>query len=155
MNSDKILREQLLALLKGGNAHLALNKAFKDFPPEKFNTKISNVGYTPWQLLEHMRICQWDILEFIRDPEHVSPDWPDGYWPEPGKTANEIMWRNTLDQFFADLESIIEFVNDPKSDLYADLPHASGYNLLREILLVADHNSYHMGQFLLMKKSLR
>jgi hypothetical protein len=152
MSNDKVMRAQLLALLRGGNAHLDFDQAVAEFPAEYTNRKPFNVPYTPWHLLEHIRIAQWDILEFIRNPEHVSPDWPEGYWPAPDEQADEARWQQTLAEFRADLKAIQDLVTDPKTDLLAPIPHAEGYTIFREILLVADHNAYHIGEFAILRQ---
>jgi len=152
MNKDEIVREQLLSLLQGGNAHMSFDQAVADFPLDEVNTHPPNVPYTPWRLLEHMRIAQWDILEFIRNPNHVSPEWPEGYWPAPDEQADESQWKETINRFQADLQALQEIVKDPDTDLYAPLPHGEKYNILREILIVADHNAYHIGEFALLRQ---
>ncbi len=152
MSPDRILRQQLLALLRGGHAHMDYDSMIKDFPIDRINDSPANVPYSPWHLLEHMRITQWDILEFIRKPEHKSPDWPRGYWPNPGATADEGQWHATVERFKNDLNELIALAEDPDTDLYTDLPHAEGYTILREILLVADHNAYHIGEFAILRQ---
>jgi hypothetical protein len=152
MKEDKVVRQQLLALLNGGNAHMDYDAMITDFPLDRINETPPNVPYSPWQLLEHLRITQWDILEFIRDPDHESPDWPRGYWPSPGSTADESRWKSTVDAFRADLQDLTALVEDPETDLYSDLVHAEGYTILREILLVADHNAYHIGEFAILRQ---
>ncbi len=151
MAGDLVAREQLLKLLSGGNAHMRFEEAIANYPPDAINRKPPNVGYTPWHLLEHMRIAQWDILEFIRNPAHVSPDWPEGYWPSPDQEANEGDWLRTIREFQSDQKTLQELVSDPRTDLFAPLPHAQGYNIFREILLVADHNAYHLGEFAILR----
>jgi hypothetical protein len=152
MDADKVVREQLLYLLRGGNAHLTFDQAVVDFPLGYINTQPPKVSYTPWHLLEHIRIAQSDILEFVRDPDHVSPPWPDGYWPPLDEEADEAQWGQTLSDFRADLRALQELVEDPNRSLYTDLPHAPGYTVLREILLVADHNAYHIGEFAVLRQ---
>ena len=147
MKDDQIVRDQLLALLRGGQAYMQFDQAVVDFPAEHFNTRPPNMDYSPWHLLEHLRIAQWDILEFIRNPDHVSPEWPAGYWPSPREEADEARWLETLRQFRADSEALQAIVTDPATDLYAALPAGEKYNVLREILVVADHNAYHLGEF--------
>jgi hypothetical protein len=149
--SDEVVREQLLALLRGGHAHMDFDDAVADFPPEAMNERAPNVTYTPWELLEHIRIAQWDILAFIQDPDHVSPDWPQGYWPAEGETATEEIWDRTVEQVRSDREALIALVEDPGTDLAAPLPHAPEYTVLREILTVMDHSGYHLGEFALMR----
>lgn len=151
MSTDSVLREQLIALLRGGNAHMPFEQAVADFPLDKINTCPPNVPYTPWHLLEHIRIAQWDILEFTRDPNHVSPPWPKGYWPAPDTKADQAQWEKTINDFQADLRALEELVQDPNTDFFSDLPHAKGYNVLREVLLVADHNAHHLGEFAILR----
>jgi hypothetical protein len=152
MSSDNIVCEQLLALLRGGNAHMPFDEAVAGFPLAHINDYPPNVPYTPWHLLEHLRIAQWDILEFIRNPAHISPPWPDGYWPPHDARADAAMWASTIAAFQADLNSLQELVADSTTDLYAPLPHARDYNILREILVVADHNAYHIGEFAILRQ---
>lgn len=152
MSNDAAVRTQLVALLKGGNAHMAFDQAVADFPVDQINTQPSHVPYTPWHILEHMRIAQWDILAFIRDPNHRSPDWPVGYWPAVDAVADEHQWQETIDRFRADQQALVDLIEDPETDLYADLPHAPGYTILREILVVSDHNAYHIGEFAILRQ---
>jgi hypothetical protein len=152
MDTDKVVREQLLFLLRGGNAHMSFDQAVAGFPVDHINRQPPNVSYTPWHVLEHMRIAQWDILEFVRDPDHVSPQWPEGYWPAPDEPADESKWEKTINDFRADLRALQEIVEDPSVDLCAPLPHARDYTVLREILLVADHNAYHIGEFAIIRQ---
>lgn len=152
MNSDKVARDQLLALLRGGNAHMPYDQAVADFPMNKVNTKPPNVPYTPWHLLEHIRLSQWDILEFIRNPQHVSPPWPDGYWSDRDAHADKAAWQKTIASFQADLKALRDIVQDPSTDLYAPIPHAKDYTIFREILVVSDHNAYHIGEFAILRQ---
>jgi hypothetical protein len=152
MESDAVLREQLLALLRGGNAHMGFDEAIAEFPLSAINTKPPSVPYSPWHLLEHMRIAQWDILEFIRNPSHESPPWPKGYWPNPHAQADELTWLETISNFQADLSDLEELVKDPGTQLSAPIPHAPDYSIFREILLVGDHNAYHIGEFAILRQ---
>jgi hypothetical protein len=149
---DDAVRKQLLHLLRGGNAHLTLEQAVEGFPMESIDSRAPNVAYSPWQLLEHIRIAQWDILGFVRDPSHVSPSWPEGYWPPAGEAADAARWQQTLRALASDMAALEAIVQDEATDLYADLPHAEGYTILREILLVADHNAYHIGEFAILRQ---
>jgi hypothetical protein len=149
---DKVLREQLLALLRGRNAHLSFDDAIAGFPIEYINTKPPNVSYTPWHLLEHLRLAQWDILEFVRNPNHVSPEWPKGYWPDPASQTDEAGWQQTIAKFKADMQAIEELVQDPGTDFFGPIPHAPEYTVFREVLLVADHNAYHIGEFAILRQ---
>jgi hypothetical protein len=148
------LREHVLYLLRGGGAHVHFDDVVKDFPVEVINRKIAGVPYTPWQVLEHMRLAQWDILGFSRDAAHVSPDWPEGYWAGKDFAADAGAWRKSVEAFRADLKAMEELIADPASDLYAPIPHGTGQTLLREALLVADHNAYHLGVLVVLKRAL-
>ena len=117
MDADRVVREQLLFLLRGGNAHMTFDQAVADFPMERINSLPPNVTYTPWHILEHIRIAQWDILEFTRDPDHVSPRWPEGYWPPPDEQADEVKWEKTIGDFRADLRALQDMVEDSGTDL--------------------------------------
>jgi hypothetical protein len=151
-DADKVLRTQIKALLQGGNAHMSLNEAVANFPLEYINTNPPNVSYTPWHLLEHLRITQWDILEFMRNPTHKSPTWPEGYWPAPDAQADQAIWTKNIAAFCADLDALVELADDTSVDLYTPLPHGSGQNVVRELLLVADHNAYHIGEFAILRQ---
>ena len=151
---DRSLRVHLLYLLRGGGAHIKFEEAINGFPAEFFNARADGVPYTPWQLLEHMRIAQWDILEFSRSAAHVSPKWPEGYWPEEGLAADEEDWRRSVEGFRADLRAVEALVEDEANDLYAKIPHGGGQTLLREALLVADHNAYHLGALVTLRRAL-
>lgn len=152
MNADTVQREQLRALLHDGNAHMSFSEAVAQFPGEYMNATPPNVDYTPWQLLEHLRISQWDILEFIRNPRHVSPEWPEGYWPAQDAKADDAAWQHTCEAFQSDLVALEHIVTDPATDLYTPLPHGGGQTIFREILVVADHNAYHIGEFAILRQ---
>lgn len=149
------LREQLLALLEGGNAHISMEQMVEGFPEAFYNSKFSSIPYSAWELLEHMQIAQWDILEFIRNADHKSPKWPEGYWPEPVKTADKAAWDQTLSRYQKDLHALKSIIRNPETEFFKPLPHAPKYNIFREILLVADHNAYHLGQLLIIKRLLK
>ena len=155
MNTDQGLREHVLQLLRGGHAHLQFDEVVAKFPEELRGRKIRNLPYTAWQLLEHMRIAQWDILEFSRDSTHVSPEWPKGYWPETAAPPSRAAWGKSVKSFREDLEAMIHLVEDPATDLFARIPHGSGQTILREAMLVADHNGYHLGQLVVVKRLLK
>lgn len=152
--SDQALRDHVLFLLKGGGAHLNFEEAIADLPKNLRGTRVENVPHTPWRLLEHMRLCQWDILEFSRNPKHVSPDFPDGYWPEGDAPPDEDAWEKSVQAFRNDLQAMIDLVADPNTDLFAKMPHGDGQTVLRESLLVADHNAYHLGQLVFLRRCL-
>lgn len=155
MSTDKALREHLLYLLGGGGAHVDFETAVRDFPLETINQRAEHVPYTPWQVLEHMRIAQWDILEFSRDGGHVSPPWPEGYWPEEGLGADKDRWDRSIEGFRADLEAMKQLVKDPATDLFTPIEWGTGQTILREALLVADHNAYHLGVLITLKRVLK
>ena len=151
---DRALREHLLYLLRGGGAHVHFEEALEGFPSSLYNARAGGVPYTPWRLLEHMRLAQWDILEFSRDASHVSPPWPDGYWPEESREADEDDWRRSVESFRSDLRAMEALVEDPSTDLYARIPHGDGQTILREALLIADHNAYHLGALVTLRRAL-
>lgn len=148
------LRDHLLELLRGGHAHLRLDKALAGLPPELRGRKAPNLPHTLWQLLEHLRIAQWDILEFSRDEKHVSPDWPSGYWPQTEAPPDDAAWEKSLDAFNRDLQAMQDLVADPKADLFAKIPWGDSQTVLREAMMVADHNAYHLGQIVSVRQAL-
>jgi hypothetical protein len=154
MNQDGLLRQQLVELLKGGNAHTNFQDAIRDFPAEMRGKRPKGSPHSPWEVLEHMRIAQWDILEFSRDAEHKSPKWPDEYWPAKPEPPDEKAWDRSVHGFCQDLQSMCALVADEATDLYARIPHGEGQTVLREALLAADHNAYHLGQLLLLRRIL-
>lgn len=151
---DQALREQLVALMTGGNAHADFEKAIRGLPAELRGKRPRGAEHSPWQLLEHMRIAQWDILEFSRDAEHESPRWPEGYWPAAAAPPDERAWDKSVRAFRRDLKAMCGLVADPATDLYAKIPHGTGQTILREALLAADHNAYHTGQLILVRRLL-
>ncbi len=152
MTADQTLREQLLYLLRGGGAHMNVDQAVADFPMAHINTCPSRVSYSFWHLLEHIRIAQWDILDYIRNPNYVWRTWPDDYWPAPGAQADPEKWAATLRQFHDDLSALAAIVENPQTDLTAPIAHAPQHTILREILLVADHTAYHVGEFGILRQ---
>jgi hypothetical protein len=153
--NDKALREHVLYLLRGGGAHLDFEKAVDGLPDHLRGVKPSGVPFTAWRLLEHLRFAQRDILEFSKNPKYVSPDWPAGYWPEGDAPTDGAAWDQSVKSFRADLQAVEKLVADPSTDLYARIPHGTGQTILREALLVADHNAYHLGQIVLLRRLLR
>lgn len=154
MEKDAALRQHLVDLLKEGNAHATVRDVLKDFPAELRGKRPKGAPHSPWELLEHMRIAQWDILEFSRNPQHASPKFPEGYWPSKPEPPDEKAWDRSVHAFFEDLESLCALVADAKTDLYARIPHGDGQTVLREALLTADHNAYHLGQLVLVRRLL-
>jgi uncharacterized damage-inducible protein DinB len=154
MDKQKELRAHVLELLDGKSAHIDLKAGLKDFPLGKINKKLKHSPHSAWDLLEHLRIAQHDILEFCSNAEHESPAWPDGYWPpKKGAKGDEKAWKKSLRQVHKDLKTMRDLVANEKTDLYAKIPHGGGQTILREALLVADHNAYHLGQIMTLKKA--
>lgn len=154
MSKDQKLREHLFYLLRGGGAHIDFDSVIADFPIGLINERVAHLPYSAWQLLEHMRIVQWDIVEFSRDPKHVSPDWPEGCWPDDDVHADAKAWNESVAAFRADLEVMQKLLEDSSIDLFAPITHGDGQTILREALLVADHNAYHLGVLVTLKKIL-
>ena len=154
MTDDKSLRKHLADLLKGGEAHAKLEKAINNMPAALQGKKPDGAPHSPWEELEHIRIAQWDILEFIRNPKHVSPKFPDGYWPASAAPPNKEAWDKSTETVRKDLHALIELVGNESTDLFAKIPHGDGQTILREVLLVADHTSYHLGQLVLVRRLL-
>lgn len=156
MASDEsaILRKQLLDAISGHQAHIEFTAAVKEFPAELQGKKPAGAPHSAWQLLEHMRIAQSDILEFSRNPKHTSPNWPEGYWPSTEAPPNARAWTESVAAFEQDRKEFLALVADPKLDLFQRFPYGEGQTLLREALLVASHNSYHLGQLVFLKKML-
>jgi len=151
---NKSLRDHLLEVLKGGHAHATFDAAVAEFPSQLWGKKADGLPYTAWMILEHLRIAQRDILEFSRSAKHVSPKWPEGYWPETDAPPSASDWDKSIKSFQADLTAIQKLVADPKTDLFAPLPWGDGQTVLREALLAADHNAYHVGQLVTLRRLL-
>ena len=152
MADDASTREQLVHLLRGGNAHMSFDHAVADYPMEQVNTPFPNGTYTAWHLLEHIRRTQWDILDFMTNPNYKEIEWPREYWPAPDEQATAAEWQGTIDGFHRDMEALEEIVKNPETNLDAVIQHGDGQTMLREILLVADHNAYHTGEFAIMRQ---
>ncbi|MBV9769046.1 MAG: DinB family protein [Bryobacterales bacterium] len=154
MPETDALRQHLLDLLRGRNAHADFDTVMADFPSRLRGVKPPGAPHSAWQLLEHMRIAQWDILEFSRDAKHKSPPWPEGYWPDSETPPSAAAWNNSQGSFRADSEAMAKLVADKNTDLFAPIPHGTGQTILREALLLADHNAYHVGQMVLLRRLL-
>lgn len=154
MSDDKSVRDHLFNLLMSRQAHVNFERVLADFPEELQGKRPEEIPYSGWELLEHLRIAQWDILEFSRDAQHVSPQFPEGYWPEGPEPSDEGAWKNSLASFQKDLQAMADLVTNPTTDLYSPIPHGTGQTILREALLVADHNAYHLGQLVLIRRLL-
>ena len=146
------LRQQLTRLLDGLDAHMPFEDAVRDFPNEAMNHRPPNVDYTPWHLVEHLRLTQADILDYVTNPDYVEPEWPREYWPEPTASATRAAWDATITGFLADRAAIRALITDEDRDLFAVIPGTPGHTLLREVRIVADHNAYHVGEFAILRQ---
>ncbi len=151
---EKILRNHLLDLLTGSNAHVPFDAAVKDLPAALRGKTPKGADHSPWELLDHLRLAQEDILDFSRNPKYKERPFPEGYWPASAAPPDEKAWEKSIRAFRKDLKSFCALVSDPKTDLYAKIPHGSGQTILREALLIADHNAYHVGQLILVRRLL-
>jgi len=150
----KALRAEVDRVLSGHGAHVDFDQAIADLPPELQGAKPHGSPHSAWELLEHMSIAQWDMLEFSRNPKHVSPAWPKGYWPKTAAPPDAAAWDRTVASFKRDLAAMRKLIADPESDLFTPLPHGEGQSLLREALQMADHNAYHIGELVFLRKLL-
>ena len=146
------LRRQLVRLLDGVDAHMPFEEAVRDFPDEAMNERPPNVGYTPWHLVEHLRLTQWDILDYVTNPTYVEREWPREYWPDPSATATRADWDASVAGFLADRAAIRSLLHDEDRDLFAVIPGTPGHTLLREVRIVADHNAYHVGELAILRQ---
>jgi hypothetical protein len=154
MSADDALRQQVLDILRR-TTEGRFEDAVRDFPIEAANRQPPNVDYTPWHLVEHLRVGQHDILEYIRNPRYVSPKWPDEYWPPKDQRADAAAWDQSLEAFRADRKALEELVADPRTDLLAPLPHTPGHTVLREVHLVVGHIAYHLGEFGILRQVMQ
>ena len=154
VHPEQELRKQLVQLLKGGQAHVSFRDAIEGIPAKKRGVLAKGLEHTAWQLVEHAHLAQWDILEFCRNPAHVSPDFPEGYWPKTPIPPNSTAWDHAIGDFHYDLLQMIALVENPKTDLHARIPHGSGQTFFREVLVLADHNAYHTGQIVDLRRAL-
>jgi hypothetical protein len=154
MDPIQMLRTELDKLLGGGTAHAGFDDAIAEFPAKLRGVRPAGAVHSAWEIIEHLRLAQWDMLEFSRNPKHVSPEWPGGYWPKNPEPENTAAWNDSVKAFQNDLEAMRELVAHSGSDLFAPFPHGSGQNLLREALQLADHNAYHIGELVLLRRLL-
>ena len=154
MDNISILRTQLIGRLDDSGAHASLTQIVAGWSASLRGIKPEAAAHTPWQVLEHMRIAQWDILEFSRNPKHVSPEFPDGYWPQTSAPPSASAWENSLRGLNDDLDQMKKLLRDPSSDLFQPIPHGTGQTLLREAMVLAAHNSYHLGELMLLRRLL-
>jgi DinB superfamily len=153
-DQDKALRQQLVDLLRGGGAHAKFEEVVAGIPAKLRGQKSTGMPHSPWMILEHLRIGQRDILEFSRNPKYVAPDWPDDYWPKTQAPPTASAWSKSVASFRKDLKSMQALVANPSTDLFARIPWGDGQTILREALLVADHNAYHIGQLVDVRRLL-
>ena len=154
MNQDQALRKHLLELLDGGQAHATFDDVVADFPSKFRGEKPAGLPHSGWMLVEHLRITQWDILDFSRNPKYATIKWPDDYWPKSPAPPSEAAWNKSIKSFRDDLNAMKKLVNDPKTDLFAKIPWGEGQTILREALLIADHNSHHLAQLIDVRRLL-
>jgi hypothetical protein len=152
--SDKVLREHVIELLNGRGAHSGFDDVVKNMPEKLRGVKPDGFPHSAWMLLEHLRLAQWDILEFSRNRKYKSPQWPEGYWPETEAPPSKTAWDESIQQFRKDLKVMQQLVANPKTDLYARIPWGDGQTILREALLAADHNAYHLAQLVDVRRLL-
>ena len=154
MADNKDLRQHLVKLLKGADAHADFEHVIADFPAEARGKKPGLAEHSPWQVLEHLRIAQWDILDFSINPNYKTMEWPKEYWPETEAPPDPKAWDRSVDAFREDLKTMSALVEDERTDLFAKIPHGDGQTILREALVVADHNAYHLGEMVLLRRLL-
>lgn len=154
MDKDRALRDHLLELLRCGSAHLDFDKAIADLPANLRGVRSEGSPHSAWELVEHLRFTQWDILDFSRNPDYATPSWPEDYWPKTPAPPDDAAWEESVAAFHRDLQAMQDLVADPKTDLYAKIPWGEGQTILREAMLVADHNAYHLGQIVLVRQML-
>ena len=155
MQNEQVLREHLRELLVTSHAHVDFDTAIAGLSVELRGSRPSGLPFTPWRLIEHMRSAQWDILRFSIAPDHISPQFPDGYWPAGDAPPDTTAWDESIVGFRTDLRNMMDLVADPKTDLLTPLAHGQGQTILREALLLADHNAYHLGQLVAVRRLLR
>ena len=153
-NEEQILRDQLKELIRGGSAHLTIADALADFPASQRGVQPAGAPHNAWQLLEHIRFTLHDLLEFSTNSHYAAPKWPDDYWPTDQTPPATEAWDESVAGLTAELEELEKLVDNPETNLYSAIPWGDGQNILREVLLAADHTSYHLGQFVFLKKQL-
>jgi hypothetical protein len=154
MQTNQQLRQHLVKLLKGGDAHADFDTAIGNFPVSQRGKRPKHAEHSPWEVLEHLRIAQWDMLEFSRNPRHQSPEFPVGYWPSTQTPPDAEAWDKSADAFRKDLQALCDLVSDESTDFFARIPHGDGQTILREALVAADHASYHLGELILLRRIL-
>jgi hypothetical protein len=155
MTETDILRRELIRLLDGVDAHMPFDEAVADFPDDAINRRPPGVDYTPWHLIEHLRLTQADILDYIQNRSYIESDWPEAYWPASDATATPAEFARTVEEFKADRAAFRDMVSDPSTDLLATIPGTPGHTILREIRVVGDHNAYHVGEFAILRQIMK
>jgi hypothetical protein len=143
----------LIDLINGGHAHVSFDNAVTDIAPRYRGVRPEGLPYSIWQLMEHIRITLWDILEFCKSQNHKSPPWPEGYWPS-GTSPTEEAWKRTLAAIKSNRKEFVSLLQSPSTDLFTPFKHGTGQNMIREALLIADHTSYHTGQIIIVRRIL-
>lgn len=149
-----ILVQNLVDLIEKGNAHISLDSALENIPFAVLGEKPGKLPYTIWQITEHVRIAQWDILEFSRNPKHISPEWPEGYWPKEKAPQSQGAWQKCVEKIKAERNSFIKLIENAGDSLFKPFEHGTGQSLLKEALVLADHNSYHCGEIIVIRRLL-
>lgn len=149
-NEKQVLRKHLIESLTGEKAHITFDRVVDDFPIAAINERVEGIPHSPYDLLEHMRLAQADIIDFIKNPDYREMKWPDDYWPKAEGTEED--WNHSIQNFLKDRDELIHFIEDDSVNLFASLPHAQDYNIFREIIIMANHHSYHTGQLLQLKR---
>lgn len=150
--ADAIVRDQLIQRLRGRGAHMPFEEAIKDFPMERINDRFPNGTYSTWSLVEHLRRTQADMLSYITNPKYVHGNWPGDYWPEEGEIASAEDWTNSVNGFFSDLEAFIAIIEDEQTDLYGPIAWVPEHNIMRSVLIICDHNAYHIGELAILRQ---
>lgn len=154
MQNEAMLRQQVVSLLTGNDAHAEFERVVADFPEPLRGRRPKSAEHSPWEVLEHLRITQWDILEFSRNPQHKSPEFPAGYWPKSQTPPSTGAWEKSVESFLGDRNALCELVGSASTSLLAKIPHGDGQTILREALLAADHTAYHLGEMVLLRRLL-
>jgi uncharacterized damage-inducible protein DinB len=152
MNNDQALRKALIDYLEHPHTHAPFMDAVKNFPEKLMNEKPNNLPYSFWQLLEHIRISQFDMIDFMHNPDYKEMEWPKDYWPTDSQKATAKMWNESVKKYEKDIETLKKIIEDPKLDMLAPIPHGQGQTILREVLQIIDHASYHIGEFIVMRR---
>jgi len=154
MDKDKVLRKNLLLLLTGETARMSFEDAVAEFPMDRINDNLPNADYTPWHLLEHIRLAQEDILDFIKNPNYQERQWPKDYWPPKGAKATPADWKKSVDAWKKDFRELQQMVKDPENDLYHRIPCGDGQTFLVEMVTVSNHNAFHLGEFAITRQAM-